>query len=161
MSWVREWWNMRGCGEDAPMPSRPAVPSADPAQPRGLFAVLRRRWRLARGHRLRLEFDDACRRVATWPAPAVAEMEAALTGLAREFARTRGHPLEMIQEDRIRLARHYQRAGRSLFHSAPPQAYGQFFFSAFLEATALPGEDAAQVKEAVIEWIAAARSFAG
>jgi len=160
MSWVREWWNMRGCGEAASEQPRPAIPPADPAQPRGLFAVLWRRWRLARGQRLRLEFEDACRRVDAWPAPAVAEMEATLTGLAREFAHTRGHPLELLQEDRARLARYYQSAGRNLFHSAPPKAYGQFFFSAFLEATTLPGEDATWVKDAVIERIAAARTFA-
>lgn len=142
------------------MPSRPAVPVADPAQPYGLFAVLRRRWRLARGHRLRLEFEDACRRVSTWPTAAMTEMEDTLTSLAREFAQTRGHPLEIVQEDRVQLARHYQRAGRNLFHSAPPQAYGQFFFSAFLEATTLPGDDASWVRNAVVERIASSRSLA-
>lgn len=158
MSWVREWWNMRGCDEAPIERPRPSSVPPDPAQPQGLFARIARRWRLARGHRLRLEFEDACRRVATWPAPAVGVMETVLTDLARDFARTRGHPLEVLQEDRLRLARHYQRAGRKVFHSAPPQAYGLFLFSAFLEATALPGEDAAWVKEAAIERIAAAKS---
>lgn len=161
MSWVRDWWNMRGC-YDRPTPKRRAsavIPPADAALPGNLFGRVWRRWRAARGHRLRLEFEDACRRVETWPAPAVAEMETTLAELAREFAQTRGHPLEIVQEDRARLARHYQRAGRELFHSAPPRAYGLFLFSAFLEATTLPGEDAASVKGDVLARITAAANY--
>ncbi|MGE5548412.1 MAG: hypothetical protein ACM33T_16020 [Solirubrobacterales bacterium] len=121
MSWLRQWWEMRGI--DAPPPSSPPTAwPVDPALPSSWWGRTLRRWREVRGYRLRLEFEDACRRAATWPTASVIELGRELVDVTRDFAATHGNPLELLQDDRARLARHYRRAARVAFHSAPPRA---------------------------------------
>lgn len=155
-SGFRHWWNMRGCYERPPRVLQPEPPPSDPALPSGFFGRMGRAWQEARGNRLRAEYEDTCRRVAIMPDLDVLAVRQTLGDLAREFAQTRGHPLEILQEDRGRLARHYERIGKRLYYLDMPRAYGHTIFAAFLEATTLPGSDAAWVKERALETIKAA-----
>jgi hypothetical protein len=117
-----------------------------------MFSAIKSLWRGAPSRVLRSEVVDALDKLSRTPAQARTICATTFLDALATVHHDIGPPATLSNDQRLRLAKKFNAAGRQAFDNNVGVAYGLFLVSAYLEAPALSGKDAEVALQLVAQY---------